>query len=393
MKRAFPLGVALALAAAALSIHLVTAGGMSARSGRAAVKSARGAPRGTIVYGRKLVAGGRRTTLDLPASAPLLGSLGAVAVPSRNGGEVAYNTWRWVRPIDWQQSLGSQGVRTGDALGTPTLRIRDVQAATEHALEAGTFSAAWRSDGALAYVRGITSDYLANTPYLREVVVRESADAQPTVWSATAERYVVVGWAKRTLIVARQTPGGGTDLIAFAGPGASRPLAMSADFVAISPDGTDVLIAESYADSAVPALREISASDGTEIARLPLARILDPVTGAPITWIDGPGHWLGNRVVMSASSGLLVVRTTSAGLAVEQVIHIDSATQPNGRLWEPRFEDASAHHIVTWADLSGVQSGHSAQLVCDRYALTCTRGAAVPFSQAPRAVFDESGGE
>jgi hypothetical protein len=366
---------------------------MSARSGRVAVKGGRGAPRGMFVRGKTLSSAGRQVTLDVPASAPLLGSLGAVAVPSRNGAEVAYNTWHWVRPIDWQQSLGSQGIRMGDALGTPTLRISDAQAATDHALEAGTFSAAWRSDGALAYVRGVASDYLANTPYLREVVVRASADAQPTVWSSRAERYVVVGWAKRNLIVARQSPGGGTDLVSFAGPHSSRPLAMSSDFVAISPDGNDVLIAESYADSAVPALREISASDGTEVARLPLARILDPITNAPITWVDGPGHWLGNRIVMSASSGLLVVRTTSAELAVDQVIHVDSATQPNGRLWEPRFEDASAHHIVTWADLSGAQSGRSAQLVCDRYALTCTRGAAVPFAQAPRAVFDESGGE
>ena len=96
---------------------------------------------------------------------------------------------------------------------------------------------------------------------------------------------------------------------------------------------------------------------------------------------------------MPTSSGLLVVRATSSALGVEQVIHVDSATQPNGRLWEPRFEDASTRTIVTWSDLSGPQSGHSAQLVCDRYALTCTRGGAVSFSQAPRAVFDESGGD
>ena len=393
MKRAVPLGVALALAAAALSIHLVSAGGTTPRSGRVAVTNARGAPRGSLVRGRSLAGAGRAVTLDLPASAPLIGSLGAVAVPSRNGGELAYNTWHWAKAIDWQQSLSSQGIQTGDVLGTPTLRVHDLHTGLERALEPGTFSAAWRSDGALAYVRGVAPDYLANTPYLRDVLVRRSSDSQPIVWSATPGRYVVVGWAGRTLVVAEQAPGGGTDLLAFTGPRESRPLAMNGDFVAISPTGNAVLVAESYADSNVPALREISARDGTEIARLPLARIVDPVTNAPITWIDGLGHWLGDRVVMPVSSGLLVIRTLSAALAVEQVIHVDSATQPNGRLWEPRFQDASARTIITWSDLSGADSGHSAQLVCDRYALTCTRGAAVPFSQAPRAVFDESGGE
>ena len=96
---------------------------------------------------------------------------------------------------------------------------------------------------------------------------------------------------------------------------------------------------------------------------------------------------------MPVSSGLLVLRSSASALAVDQLIHVDSATEPNGRLWEPRFSDPSARTIVTWSDLAGTQSGHSAQLVCDRFALTCTRGAAVPFSQAPRAVFDESGGD
>jgi hypothetical protein len=393
MKRAVPLGVALALAAAALSIHLVTAGGMPARSGRVKVTHTHGVLRGMVVHGRTLAGVGRSGALDVQASAPLLGSLGAVAVPSRSGAEVAYNTWHWVKSIDWQQSLGSQGIQIGDVLGTPTLRLRDVRTGTERTLEPGTFSAAWRSDGAFAYVRGVTPDYLANTPYLRDVVVRSSASAQPVVWSETPARYVVVGWAKRSLIVAEQAGGGGTDLVAFSGPRASRPLAMSVHFIAISPNGNAVLVAESYADSAVAALREISATDGTEIARIPLARIVDPVTSAAVTWIDGPGHWLGDRVVMPASSGLIVVRATPSTLAVEQIIHVDSATQPNGRLWEPRFEDASARTIVTWSDLGGAQSGRSAQLVCDRFGLTCTRGSAVPFSQAPRSVFDESGGE
>jgi hypothetical protein len=393
MKRVVPLGVALALVAAALSIHLVTAGGMSARSGRVVVMPVHAVPRGDVVRGRTLGAGGRTAVLDVAASAPLLGSLGAVAVPSRDGAEVAYNTWQWVKPIDWQRSLGSQGLHTGDVLGTPTLRIRDLRTGADRSLEPGTFSAAWRADGVLAYVRGATADYLANTPYLRNVVVRPSADGAPVVWSTEPERYVVIGWAKRELIVAEQSPGGGTDLIAFSGPRQTRPLAMNADFVAVSPDGNAILVTESYADSAVPALREISAADGTEIARVPLARVVDPVTNAPITWIDGPGHWLGDRVVMPSSSGLIVVRASGSSLGVEQVIHVDSATQPNGRLWEPRFQDASARTIVTWSDLGGAEGGRSAQLVCDRYALTCTRGAAVPFAQAPRAVFDESGGE
>ena len=93
--------------------------------------------------------------------------------------------------------------------------------------------------------------------------------------------------------------------------------------------------------------------------------LVDPVTSAGITWVDGPGQWLGDSVVMPVSSGLLLLRTSSSSLTIDQVIHVDSATEPNGRLWEPRFADSSARTIVTWSDLAGTESGDSAQLVCD----------------------------
>jgi hypothetical protein len=390
MKRAVPLGAAVAFAAA-LSIHLVTAGGVSARSGRAAMTHARGAPRGSVVEGRRLRVAGRLLALPVAANAPLLGSFAAVAVPSRNGDFLAYNTWNWVKPIDWQASLGSQGIQTGDTLGTPTLRIRDVREGIDRSLEPGTFSAAWRSDGALAYVRGVASAYRANTPYLRDVVVRSSPDADPTTWSTSPGRFVVVGWAKRSLIVSEQIPGGSPNLIALAGPGDSRPLANAAEPLGISPDGSTVLVTESYADTSVPAVREVTVRDGTEIARLPFSAIVDPVTKAAVTWVEGPGHWLRDHVVASASPGLVVLRTNGRELAIDQVIHLDSATRPNGMLFEPRFLGDDLRTIAAWSDVEF--GSETAQIVCDRFALTCKQGAPLPTSRAPRPIFDQSGGD
>ena len=81
----------------------------------------------------------------------------------------------------------------------------------------------------------------------------------------------------------------------------------------------------------------------------------------------------------------------AGGRAVaEQVIHVDAATRPNGRLWEPRFGDETGRTIVTWADVaSGGQQ--SAQIVCDRFALMCTEGASVPSVDAPRPAYDLGG--
>ena len=85
MKRVILLGSALSLAALALSIHLLTAGGTTARSGRVTVLHTRAALAGPVVRARRLTGVGRSALLAAPASAPLVGNFGAVAVPSRSG--------------------------------------------------------------------------------------------------------------------------------------------------------------------------------------------------------------------------------------------------------------------------------------------------------------------
>jgi hypothetical protein len=390
MKRVILLGSALALTALALSIHLLTAGGTTARSGRVSVVHTRAVLSDPFVRARRLTAG-RSTVLAAPASAPLVGNLGAVAVPSRSGTQIAYNTWHWAKQIDWHQTLSSQGIQTGDVIGTPTLHVLDERGATDTALEPGTFSAAWRADGALAYVRGTSSDYRANMPYLRDVVVRASEKDKPEVWSTTPDRYVIVGWAKRTLIAADQVPGGGVNVVAFTRPGAAQPIATNAEPLAISPDGSAVLVTESPADTTAPAVRLVAVSDAHEVTRIPLASIVDAVSHSPITWITGPAHWLANHIVASTSSGMVVFQATPSSMSIEQVLHVDTATRPNGMLYEPRFAAGDTRMIVAWSDVAF--SSQAAQFACDRFALTCSEGPPVPTRDAPRPIYDQSGGD
>ena len=288
MKRIALLGSALLVSAAVLSIHLVTAGGTGARSGRVAVAQTRAAPVGATVRGRVLSGLGKSPAkLELAASAPLAGSLVPVAVPSPDGVYVAYNTWRWKRDVDWYQSLSSQGIQTGDALGTPVLHVRSLGRGKDVALEPGTFSAAWRKDGALAYVRGEQPDYRANTPFLRQVVVRSAPDTAPAVWSSSPAEYHVLGWAGQALIVAQQFEGESISLLVFDGPGSARPLAQNASLVAISPDGSSALVDESPADTDAPALRLVSVADATELARAPFSTIVDSASLSCTTSFTG----------------------------------------------------------------------------------------------------------
>src|SRR5439155_12856282 len=177
------------------------------------------------------------------AAAPLVGADAPVAVPSPDESLVAVNTWRWTKQIDWTGSLAAQGLGTGDPSGAPQLHIQDTVTGKDRPLEAGSMSAAWRADGALAYVRGEEAVDRADTPYLRDVFVRASPTGPAERWSTKADRFSVVAWAGSVLLVKRDVPGGSPDLVAFDGAGRMRTLAEGALFVALSPDGKAVLVA------------------------------------------------------------------------------------------------------------------------------------------------------
>ena len=132
-----------------LELHLVTAGGTAARSGRVTTRRTLAPPRGRLVRGRFL-SGFSRSTVPLPvvASAPLVGNLGPVAAPSRDRLHLAYNTWHWAEAIDWQRSLAAQGIGTGDPLGRPQLHVVDLRDGADTALDPGSFSAKHRCDTA-----------------------------------------------------------------------------------------------------------------------------------------------------------------------------------------------------------------------------------------------------
>ena len=394
MKRSHPLaygGAAVVVAAAVLFIHLVAASGSAARSGRVRVFRGNVSPPGLEVRGDALVAAdGRSRRLDVPASGGMLGSALPVGAVSPDGKTLAYNSFHWNRSVDRFKSYAEQGIDTGDPLAVPTIRLRDLASGREHPLEAGSMSVAWRADGALAYVRGNPPAYRANLPFTTDVVVR-SADGRVEAWTSSPDRYEVVGWAGRTLLVQREVAGDTPDLLALDGPGPARVVAASVLFLAISPDGTQALVAQTAADDPHPRIRLLRVADGSEVASMPISDARDPVSGEPLLSVYGPADWRADRAVLPSETGLLVLRIDD-GLRVEQVLRLDAATLPDGSVLEPRFADD--RRVVAWGGLPETRPNVQAvQYSCDRFALTCTRSAPVAPANAPRPVYDLSGGE
>jgi hypothetical protein len=381
----------LGAAAAVLTVSHFPAAAEGPPSGRVRIADGASAAPGVYVAGDEIVGRGQR--LAHAASAPLVGGDGPVAAPSPDGRLVAYSTWVWAKDVDWSKAFDEQGVATGDPLGEPALWIHDTRGTRDRLLERGAFGASWRKDGVLAYVRGEPSSYRANLPYLANVVVRSSPTAEPVAWTTQAERYRVVGWAGQRLIVARGQEGAAADVEVLDGPGRIRLLAAQAGVLGISPDGRDVLVAAGTPGDGGVMLSLRDVADSHEVARLPLAAVLDPVTGRALAWVAGPASWVGGRVLASSDAGLVVLRVGTDSISAEQILHVELDRVTGGSIYEPRFVDAYARTLVWWADLPAAAAAPaSAQFVCDRYTLTCKRGAPVPSSRAPRPVYDLSGG-
>jgi hypothetical protein len=206
--------------------------------------------------------------------------------------------------------------------------------------------------------------------YDGKIVVGKADGSSFDVWTGDSARYFTYGWAGSTLIAYKSAPQSeAADVYAFTGPNQSRLLAPDAFVVAISPDGSRLLV--TVARRMVEVVR---VSDGAIEASLPLdgnGVAADSATTPHALMYSG--SWYGNRVVATSDVGLVV-------LNVDGAIRIESVLQtpgfPNG-IAEPTLVDAT--HLVGWADL-GARPGPSARdepaydnalVECDLAAQSC----------------------
>jgi hypothetical protein len=302
-------------------------------------------------------------------------------VAVRGGDLVAYNSWADARPLESDPSLSRQGVRPGEPVGTPSVRVYDHASGRDSLVERGSYSPAWRDDGALAYARGVTPAFRPGEPYLTDVVVRASVHGPAVVWSAAPARYVVYGWAGDHLLVYRLGDDESVETLVFDGPGRMR-LLNRGSIVAVSPDGTEAFVLGP--DNA--SVRVLRVADGSELASLDRE-----AAAGSYDWLAYAGSWVGDHVVASGSPGLVVFRVSGGSISVEQTLKLDPAAAPAG-VQEPTFADGDGTTVTATAELPPVpgRAAESQFLDCDRTTLTCVRGEPVPAREWQRLVLNPS---
>ncbi|MDP8955621.1 MAG: VRR-NUC domain-containing protein [Actinomycetota bacterium] len=312
---------------------------------------------------------GRPEKLASAINTTFLGTLVPAVVPDREGRSVVYNSFHEERPI---------------------VRIHDVETDQDVMVDEGALSAAWRSDGTLAYFKGLSPEIRNPRRYLGHVVATESPAASRVRWTNEPGRYVVAAWARKRLLVYRLSRKGFPDLLVFDGPQHPRPLAEDAALVAVSPDGRKAFVGR-YGTSP-PVVRLLDLAEGKEIARFtfgnPDAR---GIGGGAVTFVAESGSWTGDIVVAPVNHGLAVFRVEARRLVLEQLLRFDPDLFPIG-VFEPRVDD-SGQTIVMWAELQSRPRQAippAALLECDRIALECVQGPKASSIPGPRIVYNPS---
>lgn len=296
-----------------------------------------------------------------------MGWLAPVGVSSPDGRFVAYSAWTDLVTIQPQKSWSEQGIRPGDPVGTPSIRLVDRRTGEDSLFETGAFSFAWRSDGAVAYFEGDMEHFRVDQAYPGTIRVRDSLQAAPVAWTSEHAQYVVIAWAGNSLLAYRQSEGEWLDLLALDGPDSIRLLAAGANLVAVSPDGERVLVSQGEWAGV------LEVASGEQLASLDLKSTADPVTGAPIRYLAYGGSWIGDRIAAEGGPGIVILESRGASLRVTGAVALpekDFPLPPH----EPELLGSSGARVVAWIPVMRGGDRQYAYLDCELATLHCVAG-------------------
>jgi hypothetical protein len=311
----------------------------------------------------------------------------AVAVaPDRR--QVLYGALPLIRP----PGQAGEPIRVEDLPPLPpglaTLRLLDVESGTDRAFEQDAYDPAWGQQGQIACIQA-----LGARPFrvrVGQVLVRETLASPWAVWAQG--RYFGLTWVGARLLGYRAaTESATTDVVVLDGPERVRVLARDAAVIAVSANGTQVLVTprisqdepkwaifrnpssgnvERFAarHDAPPSYTTtaslLSVDDGTEVVRLELPGVMG---------LAAAGVWSGDLVLTTADvqrrSLLVVLGVNDSKLEIVRAFeftgeYLERETEWRGRhaVVSPRFLDAGLTRVGAWMSLSLSVRGY---LECD----------------------------
>ncbi len=291
------------VAGVVVAILVVTLSGCGSESPRArsnSPKTVTPAAGGQPLFASKLsLISGKNVSTDRGRAVRGQSGIGKVLISSSTPGGVIDPSTKAIY-FNAAELYGDRSPSSSPPTGTVMERVSIRKAASvggpSTEVVSDAHSLAVRADGWLAYAKG-NGPILQNVRYMTEVVV-QAPTGEVTKWSNDPARYEVEAWAGSHLIVVRSPDGlelGGGDLLSFAGANQEQLLAQNAQFLALSPDGQQVLYSTLPDGASKGGMYITSVSGGSPVA-VPLTTASGETTGV------FAATWVGNEIVAMTSA-------------------------------------------------------------------------------------------
>jgi hypothetical protein len=333
-----------------------------------------------LVADNSLVVGSVTYRLGATAGAPLIGALAPLAVPSPDGSQYLYNAWAQGADVACSGDPAARGNCKNPApdavFGRPTLRVFTPASSRDTVLEIGAMSAAWRADGAIAYFKGNANDVPADAArFVGHLYVRPSLQAAPVRLTTAAARYIAVAWAGNTLIAYRQSEGERFDVLAIDEPGNVRTLAADSTLVAVSPDGTQLVVNHDVDGTSMASV--VTVAGGVVSSTLDLGNIKDAQTASAVAWVTYAGSWDGDLVAAESANGIALFRVRSGRISFDSMLVPRNNDYPMG-IHEPQlFHETKSGKLdlIAWAPLNAPTNNGRVQTIvtCSMSDKSCKR--------------------
>jgi hypothetical protein len=313
-------------------------------------------------------------------ASPLSSGTSPVAIPTADGESLVVSLWSLYETPATPAGGPFEPPPDGERVARPQVAVIDLSTGETSTLADGAVSFAVSNKNQVAYVKGENRDYFANAPFTGTIeVVGVTGDAVPRTLVTEPGNYRIVAWANEFLLYYVLGDGEVLNLFKVADGEPPTLLAEGTGVVAISPDGSRVLVQRLGSGEGEVALIDVATGEATTY----IDKLSDEAGNAVGTLLLH-GDWQGDRIVAAASafSGLIFLSTANGVLEVAETTELGRDKFPWG-LEAPRFNadlaSVTALALIPPKDPLVPDAQYVTEVVtCDIATNTCTSFAPEP---------------
>lgn len=237
--------------------------------------------------------------------------------PVDGGASLLYSSWEHLGDV---REPGELRTVTGEERGVPSVRKVDLATGRDVEVMRGANGFAVSASGQVAVIDGDEDVQVASRPYTGRVSII-GEDGRPRALTGSGY-YQLIGWAGDDILFSEGGEGGSGDLLAVAEGEDARRIAGASEVVAISPDGTKVLVQQRETNVAGVAVIDIATRRA-----IGEPGVLQGPNG-PLTPLTTGGDWVGTTVVATTAVGYVRLDMSSGAPKVVRVHDVDLRDLP-----------------------------------------------------------------